>query len=147
MSEALDETIKEIAVKHGVLIGKDDPILILHTMNERLLEESKRQQKELLVQFQEEVEKIASSWHNDAKEKAETILNHSLTSSKNFMAKASRDAANESLGAIKKTVSDAISECARLNQQAQSTSRFSLIACSCIITISSLFACFAFILR
>lgn len=147
MSESMNEAIKEIAVKHGVSVSKEDPILMLHTMNERLLEESKKQQQALLEQFKEEIELIATAWQSDAKQKAESTLNHALTSSKNLMDKASRDTAKESLKAIKETITDAMNECARLNNQAQRTSRFSLIACSCIVMASSLFAFITFMLN
>lgn len=70
MSSAIDETIKEIAVKHGVSVGRDDPLLILQTMHERLIEQQKRAQQELLDQFKSEIEQISSQWKNDAKEKA-----------------------------------------------------------------------------
>lgn len=59
MSEAIDETIKEIAVRHGVILSKDDPVLILQTMNERLLEETRKSQQEMLAQFKEEMENRA----------------------------------------------------------------------------------------
>ena len=57
MSESIDETIKEIAVRHDVVLSKDDPILILQTMNERLLEETRKAQQEMLAQFKEEMER------------------------------------------------------------------------------------------
>ena len=41
MSSGIDEAIKEIAVKHGISIGRDDPILVLQTMQERLIEQQK----------------------------------------------------------------------------------------------------------
>jgi len=47
MSSKLDEAIQDIAVKHGVLLGKDDPILIFQTMNDRLLEKNRQGQQDL----------------------------------------------------------------------------------------------------
>jgi len=37
MNEEIDELIKEIAVKHGIAVGRDDPIIILQTINNRLM--------------------------------------------------------------------------------------------------------------
>ncbi|HEN5466613.1 TPA: conjugal transfer protein TraM, partial [Legionella pneumophila] len=82
MSEKLDKIVQDITVKHGVLLGKDDPILMLQTMNEQLIEENRKAQQDLLVQFREEMEGISSQWKDDAKEKAEKVLNAALASSK-----------------------------------------------------------------
>jgi len=71
MSDKLNEAIQAIAVEHGVILGKDDPILMLHTMNEKLLEKNRIAQQDLLTQFKEEMELISSQWKDDAKEKAE----------------------------------------------------------------------------
>ena len=147
MSTAIDETIKEIAVKHGISLNRDDPVLILHTMNAKLLEENKKQQQELLAQFKEEIELAASSWQNDAKDKAETILNQSLAGSKKLITKMSLEATNENLNAIKNVIVNSINECKMLNQQARKTSRFSLIICSCLLATSFLFSSITYILR
>ena len=75
MSDKMNEVVQDIAVKHGVVLGKDDPILILQTINQRLLEENRKAQQEMLAQFKEEMENISSQWKNDANEKAEKVLN------------------------------------------------------------------------
>ena len=41
-TDPVDHLIREIAVKHGVALGRDDPILILQTLNAQLLEEGAR---------------------------------------------------------------------------------------------------------
>jgi len=144
MTEALDDAIKDIVIKHGVLIGKDDPILILHTMNERLIEENKKQQQALLAQLKEEIEQISSDWQNDAKDKAEAILNQSLVASKKLISKMTLEATNENLVAIKTVIVDSVNECRRLNQKARTANRFSMIACSCLLVASFLFASFSY---
>ena len=42
MSAENDALIKEIAVKHGIAVGRDDPILILHTLNNQLLQDNRK---------------------------------------------------------------------------------------------------------
>jgi hypothetical protein len=37
VSDPVDELIKEIAVKHNIAVSRDDPIMVLHTINERLM--------------------------------------------------------------------------------------------------------------
>jgi hypothetical protein len=78
----LEELIKEIAAKHGIALGRDDPILILQTLNNRLLQDNQKAQQAMLNQYKEELEALSLRWSSDTKEKAERILNASLESSK-----------------------------------------------------------------
>ena len=78
----LEELIKEIAAKHGIVLGRDDPILILQTLNNRLLQDNQKAQQAMLNQYKEELEALSLRWSSDTKEKAERILNASLESSK-----------------------------------------------------------------
>ncbi len=78
----LEDLIKEIAVKHGIALGRDDPILILQTLNNRLLQASQKAQQTLLDQYKAELEDLSLKWSTETKEKAERILNASLDASK-----------------------------------------------------------------
>lgn len=60
MSDRVDDLIGEVARKHGVAIGRDDPILVLQTINERLLQDSSAAQQALLDAYKEELEALAS---------------------------------------------------------------------------------------
>lgn len=141
MSEKLDKIIQDITVKHGVLLGKDDPILMLQTMNEQLIEESRKAQQDLLVKFREEMEGISSQWKDDAKEKAEKVLNAALASSKEAMARLLQESTRESVQAMKKLLSDSLIEAHALTQKTQKFSRFTLassatlFAASCVLLI------------
>ena len=85
MSNEVEELIKEIAVKHGIAVGRDDPIMILQTINARLMQDSQKAQQEMLDTFKSELEEMSHRWGIDAKEKAERILNASLAASKDAM--------------------------------------------------------------
>jgi hypothetical protein len=58
-----ESIIQTIAVKHGVALGISDPILMLHTMNDLLLEDMASQQAELLTQFKSSLEETAHVWN------------------------------------------------------------------------------------
>ncbi|AMQ28668.1 TPA: conjugal transfer protein TraM [Legionella pneumophila] len=146
MSEAIDETIKEIAVRHGVVLSKDDPILILQTMNERLLEETRKAQQEMLAQFKEEMENISSQWKDDAKDKAEKVLSAALASSKAAMSKLLQESTSESVRTMKKMISDSLTEACDLTQQARRFSRFPLLS-SIAILIGFVLTCVVHFLR
>jgi hypothetical protein len=78
----IEEIIREIAFKHGIAVSRDDPILILQTINNRLLSDGAKAQQVMLDGFKAEMEHSALRWRNEAKENAEQILNAALGASK-----------------------------------------------------------------
>ncbi|HCJ4282390.1 TPA: conjugal transfer protein TraM [Legionella pneumophila] len=141
MSEKLDKIIQDITVKHSVLLGKDDPILMLQTMNEQLIEENRKAQQDLLVQFREEMEGISSQWKDDAKEKAEKVLNAALASSKEAITRLLHESTKESVQDMQKLISDSLIEAHSFTQKTHKFSRLALVssatlfAASCMILI------------
>ncbi|WP_419608264.1 conjugal transfer protein TraM [Thiolapillus sp.] len=93
MTDKIEETIKEIAAKHGIAVSRDDPILILQTINDRLMKDSAQAQEALIDRFKEELEALAHRWSEDAKARAESVLNVALAASKNAMVKGMEDGA------------------------------------------------------
>ncbi len=129
--------MQEIAVKHGVVLSKDDPILILQTMNDRLIEENQRAQAAMLAQFREEIENISSQWKDDAKDKAEKMLNAALVGSKEIIVRLTKEFINEYNQSTRKIISDSLAETKELAQQ---MSRFSWLGLptAAIVTLSCL---------
>lgn len=125
MSDKFDTAIQEIAIKHGVVLSKDDPILILQTMNNRLIGETRQAQAAMLAEFREEMESISSQWKDDAREKAEKMLNMALASSKEAMTRLLQEATHESVSIIKKVISDSVAE---VHDMAKQTKNYSLLA-------------------
>ena len=132
----LEELIKEIAVKHGIALGRDDPILILQTLNNRLLQASQKAQQALLDQYKAELEDLSLRWSVDAKEKAERILNASLDASKAAMERLLRAGAKEAVTTIKTEVDASLN---RINRRIKDTNRISLmnLAASCITLLAT----------
>lgn len=108
MSDKIEDLIREIAVKHGIAVGRDDPILVLQTINTSLMADSAAQQQEILDRFKEELEGIAHRWGEDAKGKAERILNAALAASKEGMAKVMKDSAASAADAIRREVEEVV---------------------------------------
>lgn len=90
--DSIDDLIKEVAVKHGIALGKDDPLLMLHTINRKLIREGVASQEQILETFKGQLEEIAHRWSEDSKSKAERVLNASLAASKDAMASGVKDA-------------------------------------------------------
>ena len=108
MDEKLDEIIKEIAITHGVSLGKNDPILILTTINSRLIEDSQKGQKIILEEFKAELEEVTARWGIEAKEKAERILTAALTASKEAMDQALEQGATKTVESIQIEIEDIV---------------------------------------
>ncbi|WP_003396588.1 conjugal transfer protein TraM [Pseudomonas syringae] len=100
MADDLENLREEIFRVHGISVGKDDPIMMLYTLNNRLLADGAKAQEEQLDAFKSELEGIAFRWGNDAKDKAERILNASLSVSKEAMAKVMQSSATEAVKAL-----------------------------------------------
>jgi hypothetical protein len=93
MFDKTDELIKEIAVKHGIAVSRDDPIMILQTINNSLLQDTERAQQALLETYKEELEALSMRWSEDVKDKSQRIVNASLSASKNAMAESVQESA------------------------------------------------------
>lgn len=139
MTDKFDAAIQEIAIKHGVVLSKDDPILILQTMNDRLLEESRQAQAAMLAQFREEMESISSQWKDDAREKADKVLNAALKGSKEVMSKLFQEASNDLSKTIKNIVAEGLDEGRDLSNQTRRSSRFAVFSSAAMLISSCIF--------
>jgi hypothetical protein len=99
--DEINALIREIAEKHNIAVGRNDPILVLHTINERLAKNSAASQEMLLTQFRQELEVVANQWSQDAKEKAERILSAALNASQDAMKKLLREGAETANKALR----------------------------------------------
>lgn len=133
---SVEELIREIAEKNGVAVSKDDPILILHTINARLLEDSARAQQAILDSYKEELEGIAFRWGIEAKEKAERILNASLAASREAMASAMSDCAALASKSVAEEVDTALRKISGPVNDAKRISQLNIVA-SCMTFIAA----------
>ena len=112
MTDAVEDLIGEVARKHGIAIGRDDPILVLHTMNDRLVRESAAGQQVLLEAFKQELEALASRWSMEATDRADRILQAALVGSQEAMASAMREGANATGASVRTEVESALAQIA-----------------------------------
>lgn len=136
MADQLEELIKEIAVKHGIAVSRDDPILVLQTINNRLMQDSSKAQQVQLDQYKEELEGLALRWGTDAKDKAERILNASLSASKDAMGRIMQEGAKTTAASVRAEIDAAM---ARVAAPIQAASRIAMlnIAASCITLLAA----------
>jgi len=98
--EKIEQLIREIASKHGIAVARDDPILVLQTINHRLLQDSVDAQQAMLDQYKQELEGVANRWGMDAQQKAERVLNSALGASREAMALMAQSASTAASAAI-----------------------------------------------
>ena len=142
MADQVEELIMEIAAKHGIAVSRDDPILILQTINARFMQDSAKAQQAMLDQYKEELEALALRWGNDAKTKAERILNVSLAASKEATAKLMQEGAKEAAASVRCEIDVALRRVACPVRDAQRIGTLN-VAASCITCIAAAIALWA----
>ena len=145
MDDSIDALIKDIAVKHGVEINCDDPILISQTMNAKFIADSTKMQQAMLHQHREELEGITLRWDDETKKQSERILNASLSASKEAMANLLQEGVKSTVIGIKKEVDESLSRASRALCRSEKIAMINLCAsaitflAACTIVIGILF--------
>ena len=138
VNDPIDHLIREIAAKHGVAVGRDDPILILQTLNAQLLEQGAEAQRTMLHTHKEELELIAQRWGSDAKEKAERILSAGLAASKEAMARMMHEGALTATASIRNEIDQALAGIPQAMAQVRSSVRLNMIAAALTMTAAAI---------
>jgi len=74
-NDRLDALIKRIASEHDIVLTKDDPVLMMHTLNEVLLEQNKKAHAELLSKYETILQESFNQWHSYTSKKANALIN------------------------------------------------------------------------
>jgi cell division septum initiation protein DivIVA len=140
MSEKQDDQIealiREIAQKHGIVVGRDDPIFVLQTINHRLMQDSAKAQQAQLDRLKEELEALSQRWSQDAKEKSERILNASLTVGKQAMAQLMEEGAKTASRLLADEMDGLLVRLAEPVREARRLAVFNIVA-SCITLLAA----------
>jgi len=73
-ADSLDEIVKEVAAKHGFVLSLDDPVLLVYTIQQRLLADSANGQQLLFDHFREELEQTLDDWEKETTSKLDQAL-------------------------------------------------------------------------
>ena len=131
MDASMEDLIAEVAARHGVAIGRDDPILVMQTINARLLQESAAAQQALLDAYKNELEAQATRWSADAAERADRVLHAALTGGKDMIATQAEEGACATVASVTTTVDAALARVAGRLQDARRIAMLNLVA-ACI---------------
>ena len=77
-SDKLAALIERIASEHGIVLSQDDPVLMMHTLNEVLLEQNKEAHAELLRNYQAILEENFNRWREYSTKKSNALINSSM---------------------------------------------------------------------
>jgi hypothetical protein len=128
MADPIEALIQDIAVKHGVAVGRDDPILILQTLHERLLREAAIAQQDRLDGFKEALEASAQRWGEDARDQAEKTLNAALAAGQAAMVKGMEEGAQAAGETVHRETEAAVALLAAALRDARRVTRMNLVA-------------------
>ncbi|PTN12452.1 conjugal transfer protein TraM [Nitrosomonas aestuarii] len=117
-NDKLDALIKRIASEHGIVLTKDDPVLMMHTLNEALLEQNEKAHAELLNKYQEILENSFNQWTECSIKKSNAILSASVNNA-NISKKQLFESCTQMIHEkIRSAVSQEIYELTRISRQA-----------------------------
>lgn len=133
MDDAVDAVIREIASKNGVAIGRDDPILMMVTIQGVLATKTMAAHHELLEKHKRELEEIAERWGSDAKDKAERILTAALASSREVMAATMKEGAAAAATAFRAEIEPAAMTVSKSLQHTRQVALLNMAACALTI--------------
>ena len=108
----IEDLVREISQRHGITVGPDDPILILHTLNQRLLADNAAKQESLLDSFQQSMEAASSRWSQEAGERSDRMLGAALNGASNQLVEAAAVIGDEAAQALR-TQAQALASTAR----------------------------------
>ena len=77
-NDKLDALIERVASEHGIVLSQDDPVLMMHTLNEVLLEQNKEAHAELLSNYQAILEENFNRWCEYSTKKSNAIISSSM---------------------------------------------------------------------
>ncbi len=128
INNQIKELQKKVVETHGVTLDNDDPVLIAHTINTKLMEDNARLQQTLLDEYKKSMEEFSFRWDNDVKEKSERILNASLNASKVAMAGLLQESVSATAMTIQKKVDALLSDAGKTLYRAEKIAMINLCA-------------------
>lgn len=132
MSQEIEKVIQDIAKIHNISIGRDDPILILYTINEMLLKRATEAQENQLKAFQEEIQLSMKQLSEESKDKAEKVISAALNASRANIERATSEQIDSFNNQLTKTLNGSLIEFKTIlsNESAKGMqlAKFSIIA-------------------
>lgn len=78
--DALDEIIREVAIRHGISVGRDDPILMTYTINRQVMESTTGIQKMILSDHLKGLRTLSKELQDEAAGRLEQTMREATNS-------------------------------------------------------------------
>lgn len=82
MPDGLDEIVQEVAARHGIVLGRDDPILMIYTINGKVMEASTGIQRALLEEYLAGMKTLSAQFQEQSASRFDTIMREATTSAR-----------------------------------------------------------------
>lgn len=135
MTDQYENMLIEVAQKHGVALDKKDPILIVYTLNQRMISEQTLAHQQVFEEFKSQMEEVMNSYQFENKTQAEKILTASLESSKKVMLDVMNENADKAATAVREEVDNIVLSIKNQQKEVKQTSYINLF--SSILTLVS----------
>ncbi len=126
--EKIEALTQELSSIHGVIVSKDDPVMITYSLNERLIKENKVAHNDLIENFKSHMEVISDKWSIEAKNHSDRILNSSIVSSKDEVARVMGEQSTVIVEQWKNELSTGFSQVHKTIESARHTAILNIIA-------------------
>ncbi|MEP6604612.1 MAG: hypothetical protein ABJA60_00685 [Nitrosospira sp.] len=84
--DALHQIIDEVAVKHGFALDRNDPVLMIYTINRHLMQSSATIQQAMLDRYRQELDDSMRKWEIQAARQQDSTLQKIIDSTKENIA-------------------------------------------------------------
>jgi hypothetical protein len=81
-ADPLDDIIREVMAKHGIAVSRDDPILMVYTINRKVMEASLHIQSALLEECRRDCEAAATRIQDEAAARLEQRMHEVMAASR-----------------------------------------------------------------
>ncbi len=120
MSTDFDEMIKEVALKNRVGLERDDPIMVLVTIMNRILEDAQKSMNAALEDSRTINDEAALNWREDANKRANQILNAALNAGREAIGKGMSEGAEKVVVMVQEASAAMLAEQKSAMQQSMS---------------------------
>lgn len=113
MATDLDALLREIASRHGLAVGRDDPILVVHTLHSVLLRDMASEQQRLLDEFLHRVDEATQRTIQDSGDRVERVIRDALGTQRDALTQALTDAGEAAARRFEHAVRDHLGDVQR----------------------------------
>lgn len=110
MATDVDALLREVATRHGLALGRDDPILVLHTLHGVLLRDMASEQHRLLDEFRRDVAAATQSTVQASGERVGRVLRDVLDANREALARVLSEAVEVATRRFDQAVKDRLAD-------------------------------------